>query len=171
MSFVHLHLHTEYSLLDGMCRVGDILQKAKDQGMSALAITDHGAMYGAFKYYVKAKEIGVKPIIGVELYKAKKSRFDKQANVDRDRYHLVLLAKDFEGYRNLLKLVSIAHLEGFYYKPRVDFEILKKFSKGIIAMSACLAGEIPQALLQNQTKEAERLLETYLDIYKDNFYI
>jgi len=171
MSFVHLHVHTEYSLLDGMCRVADILQRAKDEGMTSLAITDHGAMYGAFKFFVKAKEAGIKPIIGVEMYKAKNSRFDKQPNVDRDRFHLILLAKDLEGYQNLLKLVSIAHLEGMYYKPRIDFESLKKYSKGIIATSACLGGEIPQALLHNQTKEAETLLEKYLDIFKENFYI
>ena len=171
MSFVHLHVHTEYSLLDGMCRIDDILQKTKDEGMTSLAITDHGAMYGAFKFFVKAKETGIKPIIGVEMYKAKNSRLDKQPNVDRDRFHLVLLAKDLEGYKNLIKLVSIAHLEGLYYKPRTDFESLKKYSKGLIATSACLGGEIPQALLNNQTKEAEHLLEKYLDIFKENFYI
>lgn len=171
MSFVHLHVHTEYSLLDGMCRIDDILQKTKDEGMTSLAITDHGAMYGAFKFFVRAKEAGIKPIIGVEMYKAKNSRLDKQPNVDRDRFHLVLLAKDIEGYKNLIKLVSIAHLEGLYYKPRIDFECLKKYSKGIIATSACLGGEIPQALLNNQTKEAEQLLEKYLDIFKENFYI
>ena len=171
MSFVHLHTHTEYSLLDGMCRIDDILQKAKDESMTSLAITDHGAMYGAFKFFVKAKEAGIKPIIGVEMYKAKNSCLDKQPNVDRDRFHLVLLAKDLEGYKNLIKLVSIAHLEGLYYKPRTDFECLKKYSKGIIATSACLGGEIPQSLLNNQTKEAEKLLEKYLDIFKENFYI
>lgn len=171
MSFVHLHTHTEYSLLDGMCRIDDILQKTKDEGMTSLAITDHGAMYGAFKFFVRAKEAGIKPIVGVEMYKAKNSRLDKQPNVDRDRFHLVLLAKDLEGYKNLIKLVSIAHLEGLYYKPRTDFECLKKYSKGIIATSACLGGEIPQALLNNQIKEAEQLLEKYLDIFKENFYI
>jgi DNA polymerase III alpha subunit len=115
MAFTHLHVHTEYSLLDGMCRVKDVLEKAKNLGMTSLAVTDHGAKYGAFKFFVKAQEIGVKPIIGVEVYKAKNSRLDKQAGIDRDRFHLVLLAKDLEGYRNLMKLVSIAHLEGFYY--------------------------------------------------------
>ena len=169
MSFVHLHVHSEYSLLDGMCRISDLLQKAKENSMTSLAITDHGAMYGAFKFYVKAQEVGIKPIIGVEMYKAKRSRLDKQPNEDRDRFHLVLLAKNFEGYQNLMKLVSIAHLEGMYYKPRIDFESLKKYNKGIIATSACLAGEIPQALMNNQPKEAEMLLEQYLEIYKDNF--
>jgi len=170
MSFIHLHVHTEYSLLDGMCRIGDILQKAKDQGMPSLAITDHGAMYGVFKFFVKAQDVGIKPIIGVEMYKAKKSLYDKNQD-DRDRFHLVLLAKDLEGYKNLMKLTSIAHLEGFYYKPRIDFEVLKKYHKGIIALSACLAGEIPQALLHNQYKEAEHLLERYLDIFKEDFYL
>jgi len=170
MAFVHLHVHTEFSLLDGMCRIGDILQKAKDQGMTSLAITDHGAMYGVFKFFVKAQEIGIKPILGVEMYKAKKSMQDKSQG-DRDRFHLVLLAKDLEGYKNLMKLTSIAHLEGFYYKPRIDFEVLKKHHRGLIALSACLAGEIPQALLHNQYKEAEELLQKYLDIFKDDFYL
>ncbi len=171
MSFVHLHLHTEYSLLDGMCRIGDVLQKAKDLKMPAVAITDHGALYGAFKFYIKAKEIGIKPIIGVETYKAKKSRFDKQKGAERDQYHLVLLAKNLTGYKNLLKIVTTAHLEGFYYKPRVDFELLTKYSEGIIALSACLAGEIPSLILDNQLKEAETVLQRYLAIFKDNFYL
>lgn len=171
MAFTHLHVHTEFSLLDGMCRIGDVLQRAKDQNMSSLAITDHGAMYGVFKFFVKAQEIGIKPILGVEAYKAKNSRLDKQAGVDKDRFHLVLLAKDLEGYKNLMKLVSIAHLEGLYYKPRVDFEILKKYHKGLIALSGCLAGEIPQAYLHNQPKEAKLLLEQYMDIFGKDFYI
>ncbi|MFA5136693.1 MAG: DNA polymerase III subunit alpha [Patescibacteria group bacterium] len=171
MSFVHLHVHSEYSLLDGMCRIPDLLQRVKDEQMTSVALTDHGAMYGIFKFFIKAREAGIKPIIGVEMYKAKKSRFDKQANIDRDRYHLVLLAKNLEGYKNLMKLVSTAHLEGFYYKPRIDFESLKKYSKGIIALSSCLAGEIPQAILNNQLKEAKVLMEQYLEIYKQDFYI
>lgn len=171
MAFTHLHVHTEYSLLDGMCRIGDILKKTKDEGMTSLAITDHGAMYGAFKFFVKAQEAGIKPIIGCEIYKAKNSRLDKQPGVDRDRFHLVLLARDLEGYRNLMKIVSIAHLEGFYYKPRADFETLEKYSKGLIATSACLGGEIPQALMNDQDKEAELLLEKYMTVFKDNFYI
>lgn len=170
MSFVHLHLHTEYSLLDGMARITDVLKRAKEEGMPAVAITDHGALYGAFRFFLKAKEIGVKPIIGVETYKAKKSRFDKQSGLDRDQHHLVLLAKNLNGYKNLLKLVTAAHLEGFYYKPRVDFEILEKFGGDLIALSGCLNGEIPSLLLDGQTTEAETVLKKYLDIFGSNFY-
>ncbi len=171
MSFVHLHLHTEYSLLDGMCRIEEVVKKAKEMGMPALAITDHGALYGAFKFFIKAKEAGVKPIIGVETYKAKKSRFDKEGTTDRDQYHLVLLAKDLTGYKNLLKIVSIAHMEGFYYKPRIDFEILEKYHEGIIALSGCLSGEIPSLLKQDQMTQAEKVLQKYLDIFGKDFYL
>lgn len=171
MSFVHLHCHTEYSLLDGMARISDILGKAKELGMPAVAITDHGALYGAFKFFIKAKEIGIKPIIGVEVYKAKKSHLDKESGVDRDQYHLVLLAKNLQGYKNLLQIVSIAHLEGFYYKPRTDFEILEKYHEGIIALSGCMNGEIPSLLLDNQPKEAEKILQKYLSIFGSDFYL
>jgi len=171
MSFTHLHVHTEYSLLDGMCRIEDVLAKAKSLGMKSLAITDHGGLYGAFKFFIKAKEYGIKPIIGVEVYKAKKSRFDKQPGVERDQYHLILLAKDLVGYRNLMKIVTSAFLDGFYYKPRVDFEVLEKYHEGLIALSACLGGEIPSLILENQGVTAEKVLEKYLDIFKDDFYL
>lgn len=171
MSFTHLHVHTEYSLLDGMCRIEDVLKKAKEMKMKSLAITDHGALYGAFKFYIKAKEIGIKPIIGVETYKAKKSRFDRPQGPYKDQYHLVLLAKNLEGYKNLLKIVTCSYLEGFYYRPRVDFDLLKKYKAGIIALSACLKGEIPSLLLDEQQKQAESLLEKYLDVFKDDFYL
>ncbi|MBI4225603.1 DNA polymerase III subunit alpha [Candidatus Roizmanbacteria bacterium] len=171
MSFVHLHTHTEYSLLDGMCRIDDLLARAKEFKMPAVAITDHGGLYGAFKFFIKAKEMGIKPIIGVEVYKAKKSRFDKQPNVDKDQHHLVLLAKNLSGYKNLLKLVTKANLEGYYYKPRVDFEVLEKYSEGIIALSGCLNGEIPASLLDNQVSQAEKTLERYIEIFNDNFYL
>ena len=171
MAFTHLHVHTEYSLLDGMCRIGDVLQRAKDLGMTSLAITDHGALYGAFKFYIKAKDLGIKPIIGVEVYKAKHSRLDKDSVEDKDRYHLVLLAKDLTGYRNLMKMVSVAHLEGMYYKPRVDFEILEKYHEGIIALSACLGGEISQLIINGQQTEAEAVLQKYVAIFKDDFYL
>ena len=171
MSFVHLHTHSEYSLLDGMCRIDDLLAKAKDFGMPAVALTDHGGLYGAFKFFIKAKEMGVKPIIGVEIYKAKKSRFDRQGIVDKDQYHLVLLAKNLTGYKNLLKLVTKANLEGFYYRPRVDFEVLEKYHEGIIALSGCLNGEIPSLILENQISQAEKVLERYITIFPDNFYL
>jgi len=171
MSFVHLHVHTGYSLLDGMCRIEDVIGRAVEYKMPAIAITDHGALYGAFKFYLKAKEAGIKPIIGVEAYKAKKSRFDKQPGLERDQYHLVLLAKNLDGYKNLLKIVTHAYLEGFYYKPRIDFEILEKHHQGLIGLSACLNGEIPSLLLQNQEKDAEKTLEKYLEIFEKDFYL
>lgn len=171
MSFVHLHTHSEYSLLDGMCRIDEVVKKAKEYGMPALAITDHGALYGAFKFFIKAKEAGIKPIIGVETYKAKNSRFDKDASNERDQYHLVLLAKNYQGYKILLKIVSIAHMEGFYYKPRIDFEVLQKYHEGIIALSGCLSGEIPSLLKQDQMTQAEKILQKYLDIFGENFYL
>ncbi len=171
MAFTHLHLHTEYSLLDGMCRIGEVLQKAKDLGMTSLAITDHGALYGAFKFYIKAKDLGIKPIIGVEVYKAKGSRLDKDSVDGTDRYHLVLLAKDLIGYRNLMKLVSNAHLEGMHYKPRVDFETLEKYHEGVIALSGCMEGEISQLIQEGQQTQAEKILQKYLSIFKEDFYL
>lgn len=171
MDFVHLHVHTEYSLLDGLCRIDELMLKAKEYKMPAVAITDHGSLYGAFKFFLKAKEHGIKPIIGVETYKAKKSRFDKQPNTERDQNHLLLLAKNLTGYKNLLKLVTAAHLDGFYYRPRIDFEVLEKYHEGLIATSACLAGEIPELLLANQHIQAEGILKKYLDIFGEDFYL
>lgn len=160
MSFVHLHCHTEYSLLDGMARMDEIIAKAKLHNMPAVAITDHGALYGAFQFYIKAKDAGIKPIIGVETYKAKRSRHDKESGLDRDQNHLVLLAKNYTGYQNLLKLITTAHLEGFYYKPRVDFELLEKYSEGLICLSGCLNGELPELILQNEVKRQMRYFKS-----------
>jgi len=171
MSFVHLHLHTEYSLLDGMTRIDQIFDRAKEFGMPAVAITDHGALYGAFKFFLKGKKSGIKPIIGAEVYKAKNSRFDKQPQLERDQFHLVLLAKNLTGYKNLLKLVSLAHLEGFYYKPRIDFELLEKYHEGLIVLSGCFSSEISFALLNNQQTEAENLVKKYLEIFDEDFYL
>lgn len=171
MSFVHLHNHTEYSLLDGMCRIDDLINRAIEMKMPSVAITDHGGLYGAFKFWMKAKNLGIKPIVGVEVYKAKKSRFDKQVGLDRDQYHLVLLAKNLQGYKNLMKIDTAGYLDGYYYKPRIDFEILKKYHEGIIALSACLNGEIPSLILENQPNEAEKTLGKYLEIFGKDFYL
>src|SRR3989338_2531212 len=153
MSFTHLHVHSEYSLLDGMPRVEDLVAQAKSAGMKSIALTDHGAMYGIFKFYLAAKEAGIKPILGIEAYKAGRSRFDKQTGIDRDQFHLVLLAKNLTGYKNLMKLTTASHLEGYYYKPRVDFDLLEKYHEGIIALSGCLNGEIPVAIRQNRLND------------------
>ncbi len=171
MSFTHLHVHSEYSLLDGLPKINQLLEQVRRLEMNSVALTDHGAMYGIFDFYLKAKEAGVKPIVGVEVYKAKNSRFDKQPGPERDQYHLVLLAKDYQGYKNLLKIVTYAHLEGYYYKPRVDFEVLEKHREGLIVLSACLKGEIPYLLNQGQITEAERVLQKYLDVFSENFYL
>ena len=170
--FVHLHVHSEYSLLDGLARVEDLVARARELKMDTLAVTDHGAMYGAIKFYKEAKAAGIKPIIGVETYMAVRSRHDKQAGVDKDQYHLVLLAKNEKGYKNLLKLVTLAHLEGYYYKPRIDKEILKKHSEGLIGLSACLAGEIPSLLMEKQEAAAEKVARQYIEIFGEgNFYL
>jgi len=171
MKFTHLHVHTEYSLLDGLAKIKSLLAKAQEYGMDSLAITDHGVLYGAVKFYLAAKEAGIKPIIGVEAYMAARSRFDKQADVDSDRYHLILLAKNETGYKNLMKLVTLAHLEGFYYKPRIDMEILRQYSEGLIATSACVEGEIPQLLIKGEEKKAEEKAKQFLDIFGKDFYL
>ena len=169
MSFVHLHVHTEYSLLDGACRIDELVDQALEFNMPAVAITDHGVMYGVIDFYKNAKEKGIKPIIGCEVYVAPGSRFDKKQRTDL--YHLILLAKDFEGYKNLIKIVSLSFLEGFYYKPRVDKELLREYSKGIIALSSCLAGEIPSYILQNNLEKAKSAIKEYLDIFGEDFYL
>ena len=171
MSFVHLHLHTEFSLLDGMCRIDEVVKKAAEYEMPAIAITDHGALYGAFKFFVKAQSKGVKPIIGVEAYKARNSRFDKEGPAGKDNDHLVLLSKNLTGYKNLMKLVTESNMSGFYYKPRIDFELLEKYHEGLIALSSCMSGEIPSLLLKGQTDEAERVLKRYLEIFEGDFYL
>ncbi|SEJ26624.1 DNA polymerase-3 subunit alpha [Propionispira arboris] len=170
--FVHLHVHTEFSLLDGASRIGELVKRTKELGMPAIAITDHGSMYGVIDFYKAAQKEGIKPIIGCEVYLAPASRFDA-FEVDGTRYfHLILLAENNEGYRNLIKLVSLANTEGMYYKPRVDKEILRKYSKGIICLSACIAGEIPQALIKDNPQHADALVQEYIDIFgKDNFFI
>ncbi|HHX76826.1 MAG TPA: DNA polymerase III subunit alpha [Firmicutes bacterium] len=171
-NFVHLHTHTEYSLLDGAARLKDLAEKAKDLGMPALAITDHGTMYGVIDFYKICKKAGIKPIIGCEVYVAPRSRFDKEARKDDFQYHLVLLARNEAGYKNLMKLVTRGFTEGFYYKPRVDKELLKEYAGGLIALSACLAGEIPSLLLQGDSKKAAAAAISYRDIFgSGNYYL
>ena len=145
--FVHLHTHTEYSLLDGAATIKKVIARAKELGMKSLAITDHGAMYGVVDFYKEAKANGIKPIIGCEVYVAPRTRFDKTHEYDSKYSHLILLAENEVGYKNLIKVVSAGFIEGFYYKPRVDFDLLKAHSEGIIVLSACLAGEVPKAIL------------------------
>lgn len=172
MKFTHLHVHSHYSLLDGMIQIDALLNRTKELGMVAVAITDHGAMYGAIEFYKKAIAAGIKPIIGIEMYVAKRKLADKEPRIDDARYHLVLLAKNNEGYKNLIKLNSISHMEGFYYKPRIDKEILRKYSQGIIGLSACIQGEIGQAILGNDKEKAEALAREYEDIFgQENFYL
>ena len=172
-SFVHLHLHTEYSLLDGAIRIPDLIKKAAGFGMPAVAITDHGNMFGAIEFYQAALQAGVKPIIGCEVYMAPGSMIDKSASSARDAaYHFTLLAKDLQGYGNLVKLVSAAHLEGFHYKPRIDKELLASHSAGLIGMSACLKGEINVAILAGDLNKAEKSAAEFRDIFgPDNFFL
>ncbi|MCK9393632.1 MAG: DNA polymerase III subunit alpha [Candidatus Paceibacterota bacterium] len=170
--FVHLHLHSHYSLLDGLSKIDEILDRAKELGMDSVALTDHGVMYGAIEFYQSAKAKGIKPIIGCEFYEAVNDMTDKNPQVENKRFHLILLAKNEVGYNNLVKLVTRAHLDGFYYKPRIDFELLKKHSDGIIALSACLQGRIPVLLLANKIDEAEKMALKYQGIFgKDNYYL
>ena len=171
--FVHLHLHTEYSLLDGACRISDVVDKAHACKMPAVAMTDHGNMFGAIEFYKTAQDKGLKPIIGCETYLAPGSRLDKKAGNARDAaFHLVLLAKDDTGYKNLVKLLSTAHLEGFYYKPRIDKEILAQHSKGLIGLTACLKGEIPSKIRQGQMDLAKTTLDEYRQIFEPgDFYL
>ncbi|MCK9478635.1 MAG: DNA polymerase III subunit alpha [Firmicutes bacterium] len=170
--FVHLHVHTAYSLLDGACRIDKLISHAKKLGQKAIAITDHGVMYGAMEFYKEAEKAGIKPIIGCEVYVAARSMHDKTYEEDYKRSHLVLLAKDNEGYKNLVKIVSLAHTDGFYVKPRVDKAVLREFSKGLICLSACIEGEIPKAILNNDIQSARLLISEYVGIFgKENFFL
>ncbi len=172
MAFVHLHVHSEYSLLDGACRIGDLVSAAKDIGQTALAITDHGAMYGVIDFWRECKKQGVHPVIGCEVYVARGSRFDKSPEFDREYYHMVLLCENNEGYSNLMKLVSAGFTEGFYVKPRIDTELLRKHHKGLICLTACLAGEIPQKLLRGDYNGARDKALEFQEIFgKENFYL
>ena len=170
--FVHLHVHTEYSLLDGACRIQDLVKESYDHGSHAVAITDHGNMFGAAEMYRKAKGAGVKPLIGMEAYLAPQSRFEKRRDSGNGYSHLILLAKNFEGYRNLIQLSTAGYLEGFYRKPRVDHELLEKHSDGLIALTACFKGEVPWKILSGRYEEAKDLAGWYNEVFgKGNFYL
>jgi DNA polymerase III subunit alpha len=170
--FVHLHTHTEYSLLDGAARIGELVDTARRMGQPAVAITDHGVLYGAVELTTAARRAGIQPIIGCEMYMAPRSRHDKEGKADRDPNHLVLLARDLTGYRNLVRLVSRAHLEGHYYKPRIDKELLAEHAEGLICLSACIGGELPQAILRGDIGAAESVARQHMEILgPDNYYL
>ncbi|MBP0959229.1 MAG: DNA polymerase III subunit alpha [Oscillospiraceae bacterium] len=169
-NFVHLHVHSEYSLLDGACRIEQLVDKVKEMGENAVAVTDHGYLYSAIKFYKMAKEKGIKPIIGCEVYVAPRSRHDKNDKLDRTPYHLVLLCENNTGYNNLVKLVSLSSIEGFYSKPRVDIEILEKYHEGLIALSGCVAGEVPRKILSKDFEGAKETILRYKNIFGENNY-
>lgn len=173
MAFTHLHVHTEYSLLDGSCKIKELAARAKELGMDSMAITDHGVMYGVIDFYRAAREVGIKPIIGCEVYVAPGSRFDRENTNGEDRYyHLVLLAENDTGYHNLMKIVSKGFVDGFYYKPRVDYEVLETYHEGVIALSACLAGEVQRYLARGMYEEACKSARHYEQIFgKGNFFL
>ena len=171
MAFTHLHVHTEYSLLDGSSKIGELAARAKELGMDSMAITDHGVMYGVIDFYRAARAAGVKPIIGCEVYVSPGSRFDRETVHGEDRYyHLVLLAENNTGYQNLMKIVSKGFVDGFYYKPRIDEEVMREYHEGIIALSACLAGEVPRYLEKGLYEDAKAAAKRHLEIFGDGNY-
>lgn len=170
--FTHLHLHTQFSLLDGACRLGELVSRAKELGMTSLAITDHGNMYGAVDFYRECKKQGIKPIIGCEVYVAPRTRFDKEKTLDGKYNHLILLVKNEIGYKNLIKMVSQSYTEGFYFKPRIDHDLLEKYSEGLVCLSACIAGEVPQLLLKKEYQEAKETALWYKSVFGEgNYYL
>ncbi len=170
--FIHLHTHSHYSLLDGLQQLPHMIKRAKELGMPALALTDHGNLYGALEFYKLCKKNHIKPIIGIEAYIAVRTRFDKDPNIDNKRFHLTLLAKNEQGYKNLIKLTSRASLEGYYYKPRMDHDLLREHSEGLIALSGCFGGEVSKALRNNNEEEARRVIAVYQDIFgKENYFL
>ena len=168
--FVHLHVHTQYSLLDGAARIPDLVKRAKALDQTAIAITDHGVLYGVIDFYRACKKEGIKPIIGIEAY-VTKGKYDATDVRERDYAHLILLAKNHTGYQNLMLLSSEAFTHGFYYKPRIDYDLLEKHSEGLVCLSACLAGDIPQALLHGRDEDAEKMARRLKRVFGDDFYI
>src|SRR5574344_1876303 len=173
MPFVHLHVHTEYSVLDGASKIKNLLKAAEKDGQPAIAITDHGNMFGAKELLDTAKKMtsSVKPIVGCEVYVARGSRKARKGREDQSSYHLILLAKNMQGYHNLAKMVSFGYIDGFHYKPRIDHELLEKYHDGIICCSACLGGEIPQAILNNDIEKAEEIILWYKSIFGEDYYL
>src|SRR5512134_3314526 len=172
MSFAHLHVHTEYSLLDGFSNIKKLIRRVKELDMPAVAITDHGTMFGVIDFYKAATSEGIKPVIGVEAYMAARGMTDRDSKLDRSSYHLLLLAENDTGYRNLLKIASAAQLDGFYYYPRIDHDFLAAHSEGLICTSGCMSAEIPRALLNDNPEEAVRRMNWYYDVFgKDNFFV
>ena len=169
--YVHLHNHTQYSLLDGLTKIPELMSYVKDLGMGAISITDHGTLSGLIEFYKEAKNMGIKPLLGIETYVASRNLEDKEVGVDKNNYHLILIAKNNKGYQNLMKLSTIANLEGFYYKPRIDRKTLKKYSEGLICLSACMGSEIGQAILNNEYDEALKIAKWYKNVFKDDYYL
>ena len=171
MAFTHLHVHTEYSLLDGSAKIGELVLRAKELGFDSLAITDHGVMYGVIDFYKACKKAGIKPILGCEVYVAPNSRFDRELSGGEDRYHhLILLAENNTGYENLTRIVSRGFMDGFYYRPRVDRELLSEYHEGLICTSACLAGEVQRFLVRNMYEEAKACALSYQEIFGEGNY-
>src|SRR4030042_5610320 len=168
--FVHLHVHTEYSLLDGLTKISSLFKYLKEIDMDSIAITDHGAMYGVVEFYKRAKSTGIKPIIGMEGYSTNIPHKEKPERGKTQNFHIILLAKNEEGYKNLMKITSIAHLEGYYYRPRVDRETLEKYSKGLICTSSCPLGEIGQAILGNDYVKAKDIAKWFLEVFGEDYY-
>ncbi len=169
--YVHLHNHTQYSLLDGLTKIGPLIDFTKDKGMSAVAKTYHGTLFGTIEFYKEAKARDIKPIIGTQIYVAARKHTDKDPSKDKNRYHLILLAMNMVGYRNLLRLSTIANLDGFYYYPRIDHDLLERYNEGLIALSACMGGELGSALNEGQDSKAEDLIKWYKQVFGDRYYL
>ena len=169
--FVHLHNHTHHSLLDGLTKIPDLVHHVKEMGMEACAITDHGTLSGAIEFYKAAKDAGIKPIIGIETYVAARTIHDRDPSKDKARYHLILLAMNNTGYQNLMRLSTIANLEGFYYKPRIDHALLEQYNEGIIALSACLGGEVSEPLQHDDYEKAKEVASWYQSVFGDRYYL
>lgn len=169
--YVHLHNHTHHSLLDGLTKVDELVERVKSLGMSACAITDHGTMSGAIEFYKAAKSADIKPIVGIEAYVAARSRLDRDPSKDKARYHVTLLAMNKAGYQNLMKLSTKANLEGMYYKPRIDHELLEEFNEGIIVLSGCASGELGEQLRVDNYEEAKKIAQWYKSVFGDRYYL